>query len=170
MTTTLKAEIDALKHLLMMGRAETDARIKELESRLAGEQEEKWPKDGDEYFYVSDCGDAGSIHWDGNEIDILRAALGNTFPTRTAAEQKAENERTIKMLADASGFVPDWGDYNQQKYELVWSTSGSCVDFMHMMSIRSVNGIYFKSIKEGQAAVDAIGVERVKALFGGGAS
>lgn len=66
------------------------------------------PKDGDEYFYISDYGNVYSDNWDDKHIDNERLALGFTYRTEEEAE-KARDRRLAKVrLQRTSDFKPDW--------------------------------------------------------------
>lgn len=70
------------------------------------------PKDGEEYFYVSDYGSVESGIWSGNYIDNERLALGFIYPTEEACE-KAKGRRLAKVrLRRTSTFKPDFENGN----------------------------------------------------------
>ena len=66
------------------------------------------PKDGDEYFYISDYGDVYSDIWRGYPIDINRLALGLIYPTEEECEKAKERRLAEVRLRRTSTFKPDF--------------------------------------------------------------
>lgn len=66
------------------------------------------PKDGDEYFYISDYGDVCSDIWRGYPIDINRLALGLIYPTEEECEKAYKRELAEVRLRRTSTFKPDF--------------------------------------------------------------
>ena len=93
------------------------------------------PEYGEEYWFVSSLGDILDIDWVDSEIDEDRYAIGNCFPT----EQEAEDAiRVLKLTQKAKesqrGFVPDWENWEQNKYALYFEMGD-----IHIMQYTSRN-------------------------------
>lgn len=70
------------------------------------------PKNGDEYFYISDYGDVYSDIWSGNSIDNKRLALGAIYRTEKECKKAHDYELTEVRLRRTSTFKPDFEDDN----------------------------------------------------------
>ncbi len=70
------------------------------------------PKNGDEYFYISDYGDVYSDIWRGNPIDNERLALGIIYRTEEEIEKAKERELAEARLRRTSNFKPDFKNGN----------------------------------------------------------
>lgn len=114
------------------------------------------PKDGEEYFYISDYGSVYSDIWSGNYIDDERLALGFIYPTEEECEKAKERRLAKVRLQRTSDFKPDFEngnggyvvdyDYTNQKlecYDLLWNDSGEIVRYETREEAR-------KSIKENR--------------------
>lgn len=114
------------------------------------------PKDGEEYFYISDYGSVYSDIWSGNYIDNERLALGFIYPTEEECEKAKERRLAKVRLQRTSTFKPDFEngnggyvvdyDYTNQKlecYDLLWNDSGEIVRYETREEAR-------KSIKENR--------------------
>lgn len=70
------------------------------------------PKDGDEYFYISDYGNVYSDNWDDKHIDNERLALGFIYHTEEECEKAKERELAKVRLQRTSNFKPDFENGN----------------------------------------------------------
>ena len=68
------------------------------------------PKDGEEYFYVSDYGSVESGIWRGYHVDNERLALGFIYRTEKEAEKARERRLAEVRLRQTSDFKPDFED------------------------------------------------------------
>lgn len=94
------------------------------------------PKDGDEYFYISDYGSVYSDIWSGNYIDDERLALGFIYPTEEECEKAKERRLAEVRLRRASNFEPDFEngeggwivryDYCSEDFTYSWSYYSYC--------------------------------------------
>lgn len=66
------------------------------------------PKDGEEYFYVSDYGSVESGIWRGYHVDNERLALGLIYPTEEACMKAKERKLAKVRLQRTSTFKPDF--------------------------------------------------------------
>jgi hypothetical protein len=100
------------------------------------------PKDGDEYFYVSDYGDVRSDIWRGYHVDNERLALGLVYPTEEACRKAKERKLAKVRLRRTSTFKPDFEngnggyivdyDYINKKLECCdcfWNDSGEIIRY-----------------------------------------
>lgn len=70
------------------------------------------PKNGDEYFYISDYGDVYSDIWRGNPIDNERLALGVIYRTEEECKKAKERKLAEVRLRRTSNFKPDFKNGN----------------------------------------------------------
>lgn len=114
------------------------------------------PKDGEEYFYVSDYGSVESGIWRGYHVDNERLALGLIYPTEEACRKAKERRLAEVRLRRTSDFKPDFEDcrggwvvyYNYRDKELYsydtdYDDSGEIVHYATEEDAR-------KSIKENR--------------------
>ena len=66
------------------------------------------PKDGEEYFYISDYGSVESGIWRGYHVDNERLALGLIYPTEEACMKAKERKLAKVRLQRTSTFKPDF--------------------------------------------------------------
>ena len=66
------------------------------------------PKNGDEYFYVSDYGCVYSDIWRGKPIDDERLALGIIHPTEEGCKKAKKRQLAEVRLRRTSTFTPDF--------------------------------------------------------------
>lgn len=66
------------------------------------------PKDGEEYFYVSDYGSVEPGIWRGYHVDNERLALGLIYPTEEACMKAKERKLAKVRLQRTSTFKPDF--------------------------------------------------------------
>ena len=94
------------------------------------------PKDGEEYFYISDYGNVYSDIWRGEHVDNERLALGFIYPTEEECEKARERRLAEVRLRQTSDFKPDFKDfkggwvvgYNYPLKKLI-CTECSCTDY-----------------------------------------
>ena len=68
------------------------------------------PKDGDDYFYISDYGNVEWEVWSDKHIDNERLALGFIYRTEKEAEKARERRLAEVRLQQTSDFKPDFED------------------------------------------------------------
>jgi len=57
---------------------------------------EKWePKEGAEYFFVSDCGNIGNYPWFKDRCDVEHMSFGNCFHTKKEAVQARDKIKEL---------------------------------------------------------------------------
>jgi hypothetical protein len=79
------------------------------------------PKDGDDYFYISDYGNVYSDIWRGEHVDNERLALGFIYRTEKECEKARDRRLAEVRLQQTSDFKPD-----PNNGELGWIVGYSC--------------------------------------------
>lgn len=141
--------------------AELQKQLDELKTSLEKKDPEEllWkPKAGENYYYYVDGCNKAVLDWSDRSTNYnLRQEANNIFQTKEAAEKHSRRLKLINKLfrlADAlnDGWVPDWDDEDQEKYNL-WLdpyTNKFCV-FSHRLN--KVGVPYFKSYESAERAI-----------------
>ena len=112
--------------------AEVKKKVAELPKRVGGVFK---PEHGEEYWCISGYGTPFVDNWRGGGVGCDRCATGNCFPTEQAAEDAL---RVLKLIPKAKesqdGFVPDWENWEQNKYALYFEMGD-----IHIMQYTSRN-------------------------------
>ena len=114
------------------------------------------PKDGEEYFYVSDYGSVESGIWRGYHVDNERLALGLICPTEEACRKAKERRLAEVRLRRTSTFKPDFKNdrggyvvfYNPEEDKLE-THNVYCYDYGEIVRYETVEEAE-KSIKENE--------------------
>ena len=146
----LQEELKALKE-----------RIAELEEQAKEEQE--FPRDGDEYWFINSTGDVVKSNWESLSFEIDRLEFGHIFKTKKEAEFAVEK---LKVEAELRKFSrPFEEDVYNSYIELYMPDKTLTVDDCEHWQKQGV--IYFESDKKAQQAIDAVGENRIKKyIFG----
>ena len=114
----LTEDSDRAFHNLTEGMKELTEKVEELKNSIDDGGVSK-PEDGQEYWYISGSGEVYMDQWNNCPINHDRHSIGNCFPTEQAAEDAF---RVLKLIPKAKesqdGFVPDWENWEQNKYAL----------------------------------------------------
>lgn len=142
-TKALGKEIEALKNKPTSGRWRAD--------ETAG------------YFHVCPAGSVEYSLESGNIFDEFQHAMGNYFKTKEEAEKykkKLIAEQELKDLAEG------W-EYRHQEddYYIAYNTNDR---LFRVYSTNFINfvGVYFKSRQEAQNAIDTLGEQKLKLIYG----
>lgn len=157
-----------------MTNAEILDKINELETEIANLRAElekpdtPWvPEIGDTYQRITAAGSVMQVGWDNDVVDAAHLSIGNVFRSKADAEFMVERLKVIAELRRlAKGFVPDWGDKNQKKWLLAYDGDGDengRADFC--IAVNFGAPVYFQSQEDAQAAIEAVGAERLKKFY-----
>ncbi len=128
-------------------------------------EDEAWPKDGDEYRYVSTVD--GAIYtkqWRGDAIDLYRQSLNNVHRTRGGAEnykattiRRWQAEIAIRNWRDKHcPFEEDWENRGQQKWYNYFDYNSNQWCQCFSTTIQRSNEIYFATEVDAKACLDAL--------------
>lgn len=123
------------------------------------------PERGESYYVIGNNGSVRCVTWDNDVIDKGALSIGNVFRSKADAEFALER---LKVLAElrrlAKGFVPDWGEKQQAKWTMTYSeANGIDIDYFWETNIGAP--VYFQSREGAQAAIEAVGMERLKKYY-----
>lgn len=151
------------------------AKAEELKQQIekAKEQEDVWPKDGDQYW-LADC-TAGVIfhYWQGDTYDKSAMKFGNAYKTKEEAENyvqkrlvQVELENLAKKAWKESGTQIYWGEESEQEKHHI----GYCHDNKYFFadsnwSTQFVGQVFFPTTNSVINAIKTIGEDRLKKLF-----
>lgn len=118
------------------------------------------PKEGDEYYTISNIGSSCKTRYDTPHLDQRTIAQGNAFQSDTEAQNEVKRRSVMwKMKKLADGFVPDWSGHNPPKHFITYSNNLKqwVADYTGMY--QAPNTIYFASHEAAQNAIDTLGDE-----------
>lgn len=137
---------------------EFDKRVEALK-----EEEQEFPQDGDEYWYIDDAGDILNEKWDGLDFEEYRLAMGNIFKAKDQAEFAVEK---LKVEAELRKHSDVWNlEKTQYTFSFNWEDGRFNVEYPDYKQY--ANGYYFDNIIALQDAIETVGKDRIKKyLFG----
>ena len=136
-------------------------RIAELEEQAQEEQE--FPQDGDEYWYLDTTGDIYNENWECFSFEKATLEIGNVFKTKEQAEFAVEK---LKVEAELRKFSRPF-EYGKFNYCLLFDIDGNNFRTDVTSYCPSQGAIYFESEEKAQEAVSTVGEERIKKyIFG----
>lgn len=146
----LQEELKALKE-----------RISELEELAKEEQE--FPQDGDEYWFIDSTGDVVNSNWESLSFEIDRLEFGHIFKTKEQAEFAVEK---LKVEAELRKFsIPFKEDENNCFIQINSSYNNIVIDTDE--GYQTQGTIYYETRKEALLAIESVGEERIKKyIFG----
>lgn len=123
-------------------------------------------KDGDVYFYIDLMGYVCHVNWDNGQYDNVTRNLGNAFLTLEEAEfekKRREVYATVKLYAYE--FSDDeWNNFNMYKYYPFYDYTYCCIA-TNSNNIHRDSKLYFKSEKDIEKAIEAVGEEYFKKYY-----
>lgn len=135
--------------------------IEELKM-VTKEQMGRWkPKNGEDYYYISDEGGVYRFEWNDTFVDKGAYAIGNVFKTEEEAEFEAQR---LKMLTELKRYARPFKAYSDN-WELYYSYKFKKIDVRLLMVNQTLNALYFDSQERAQEAIDAIGEDLIKKYF-----
>lgn len=141
-------------------------RIEELEKELLElkelvKEENEFPQDGDEYWFMDINGDVASGKWENFDIEKDMLEISNVFGTKEQAKLAVEK---LKVEAELRKFSRPASEGSAYIYRLADTNQiGLGVKFYS----QSQGTIYFESAEKAQQAIESVGEERIKKyIFG----
>ena len=125
------------------------------------------PKNREKYRFITDEGQIDYDFWDNDETDIFRWETGNCKQTEAECEFKREKEKVeteLRNFAKEHNEPIDWKDDDQPKYFICWAIFENEITTDKIFYYKHKD-IYFSSEKIAEAAVKAIGEDRVKKYY-----
>nr|DAJ76740.1 MAG TPA: hypothetical protein [Caudoviricetes sp.] len=110
------------------------------------------PKDGEEYFYISDYGSVYSDIWSGNYIDDERLALGFIYPTEEECEKAKERRLAEVRLQQTSDFNPDFENGNGG-WLVFYNYKTRKLDTVPDFSINSGEPVRYETIEDAKKSI-----------------
>ena len=120
---------------------------------------------GKDYFIINTSGAAQLSRWEDDEVDRLRHAIGNCYPTREAAERIARNRKTLVKLREFA-FVPDFSNRKQEKHH--FDIYKGALSWTNKAMADSESPVYFETDKLRYDAREAVGEAAVADMLKGG--
>ena len=142
--------------------------IKALKERIAeleelAKEEQEFPQDGDEYWYMSTTGNVYDENWEGFDFEEDALEIGNVFKTKEQAEFAVEK---LKVEAELRKYSRPF-EYGKFNHYLFLDIDGDSFRTDFTSYCPPQGAIYFESEEKAQEAVSTVGKERVKKyIFG----
>jgi hypothetical protein len=132
---------------------ELQTEIDELKANKPTEYK-RWRSENDGvYYYMDDCGKCDSAYEGYGSIDDYRYNTGNYFKTEKEAEQHKAYLLALQIIKDdAEGFVPDWKDRDQTKWQGFYEYSIPRLSYLDTYEYQYQGAVCFKSEEAIQAS------------------
>ena len=111
------------------------------------------PKNGDEYFYVSDYGCVYSDIWRGKPIDDERLALGIIHPTEEGCKKAKKRQLAEVRLRRTSTFEPDLKS-GMYAYTVGYNFKHKRLYVTKLLDVIVGNPIIYKSLEEAEKSIE----------------
>lgn len=103
-------------------------------------------KENGGHYFVDDWGDVDYNYDAGFPPSTFRYNIGDYFKTEEEAEAYKEYLLAKQVLLDdAKGFVPDWKNFNQAKFEVFYDHGGKTLDYLEAGDCQTIGAIYFET-------------------------
>ena len=141
--------------------------IKALKQRIAElechDKKQKFPQDGDEYWYVDDIGLLWLSVFGKGELSNDRVEMGNVFRSKEQAGFVAEK---LKVEAELRKFSRPF-ESGENNYHISFETYDKFIDIDSLLYRQTQGVFYFESREKAENAIEAVGEERIKKyIFG----
>ena len=134
---------------------------KRVEALKVDEQE--FPQDGDEYWYIDTTGDIYNENWECFGFEKATLEIGNVYKTRKEAEFAVEK---LKVEAELRKFSRPF-ELDSLNHYIFLDTDDDCLGVDSLSFCQSQGTIHFEGEEKAQQAIDAVGEQRIKKyIFG----
>lgn len=122
------------------------------------------PADGKMFYFVTSSGGVGSKYNRRNACENY-VKVGNCYKIRNLASFASERLKVIQQLKELANkkLVPDWN--KGTRYSLTYNTCAGEVSIMASKYVSTGTEIYFATREDADAAVETVGLERLKKYF-----
>ena len=135
-------------------------RIAELECH---DKKQKFPQDGDKYWYVDDIGLLWLSVFGKGELSNDRVEMGNVFRTKEEAGFVAEK---LKVEAELRKYSRPFKK-GEQNWIILFDSVENHIEFSWTGVIFYAGVVYFENETEASKAIRSVGEERIKKyIFG----
>lgn len=123
-----------------------------------------------DYYFIRNNGQICYTNWIKSDIDKERFILGNCFKTEEEAEFALERQKVItelkRYMLENNEKEIDWYDHCVLKYYIQYDYVNDTLNIASTRYYKSnISSMYFTSDKIAQAAIEAIGKERIKKYY-----
>jgi len=158
-----------MKAKITINDVEKEITITEEQAKVLGFNFSKiWkPESCEPYWFVGDDGEIYKEFWADTMDDIYRWETGNCKQTEAECEFKREKEKVeteLENFAKEHNEPIDWGDFRPEKFYINWDYGENEIVFPSNITYKG-NDIYYSSKKIAEAAVKAVGEDRVKKYY-----
>lgn len=136
-------------------------RIAELEELV--KEEQVFPQDGDEYWYIGKIGTGCWGVWEDSSVDKHLKSIGNVFETEGEAEFAIEK---LKVEAELRKFSRPF-EYGEKNHIICVEKNINRLFTIGRLVDHYQGAIYFESKGKAEEAIRSVGAERIeKYIFG----
>ena len=101
------------------------------------------PEYEEDYWFILGWGEVYESQWKNHLGDLRRCEIGNCFPTEQAAVDAVRVLKLIRRAREAQdGFVPDWEDFEQNKYQVYFDSGEIHVANLHTANMAPIFGYW----------------------------
>ena len=98
---------------------------------------------GQRYWRISGTGRAIKEVWSNHWSDHHTHEIGNCYPTKQAAEDTVRVQKLVQKVRESQdGFLPDWDNLGQKKYNLLFNSGSISVAVSDLMIEVPVFGLW----------------------------
>lgn len=138
--------------------------IEEMEKTTKEQEEDEFPKLGEDYWFLHTDGELDYEAWDNMSCDRLRLAIGNVFKTEEEAEFALDK---LKVIAELKKFAEPkdtkW-DGKERHYFIGWNYKMTGIEINYIYTYKQ-NIIHFESEEKAKEAIEAVGEDRIKKYY-----
>ena len=137
---------------------EFDKRVEALK-----EEEQEFPQDGDEYWYMNALGIIFNDKWSGSISEEEMLEIGNVFKTREQADFAVEK---LRVEAELRKFSRPFKE-DEDNYFIQINSSYNNIVIDTDEGYQTQSTIYYETRNEALLAIESVGEERIKKyIFG----
>lgn len=141
----------------------SELKLAELKEQALEVEEQEFPQDGDEYWYIQEEGYIHHSSWGSDVVDINRGEIGNVYRSIDEAVFAVEK---LKVEAEFRKFSTKYQPY-AEIYNIVFHNNSKKVITVTANQTFQDITFYFESEEKANEAIEAIGEERIKKyIFG----
>lgn len=150
------------------------AKAEELKQQIekAKEQEDIWPKEGDQYWFAMPNGNVDHSVWDDIQCDKNRMMFGNVHRTKEDVKRytqkrliQVELERLAAKAWKEVNEQVNWTDEHQSKYHIYYDYIDKEFIVTANSTCHYIGQVFFPTKESASEAVKTIGEERLKVLL-----
>lgn len=115
---------------------------------------DKWPKNGNAYWYLDATGDIMMDNWADHHFDMSKYEIGNVFRTKDEARAHLSYLKALTRVKGSSSFNPNWEDTIVRKYYVVYDDDENRLRYDYTQSWNYIGvPVYYASPSSVEQAI-----------------